>query len=148
MGAQGWWTALALATALWIPPASYMFAIPILALAPVVASMQIFLDAGLPELIKKSRTLTNYLRWLIELRFPDQLGILTREDARGAQLSLVVKNPAIDAKALFDRLCALNVTGDWREPDVIRVAPVPLYNSFEDAFTFAERMATALRVSG
>ena len=121
---------------------------PILALAPVVASMQLFLDAGLPNLMQKSRALTGYLRWLIEQRFAEQLGILTRDEARGAQLSLIVKDPSIDGKALFDRLCELNVTGDWREPDVIRIAPVPLYNSFEDVFTFAERMAVALHDIG
>jgi kynureninase len=55
-----------------------------------------------------------------------------------------VKDKTIDGKALFDRLCELNVTPDWREPDVIRVAPAPLYNSFEDVFEFAERLGRAL----
>jgi kynureninase len=117
---------------------------PILALAPVMASLEIFLEAGLPRLIDKSRSLTNYLRWLIESRYSDRIGILTRDDARGAQLSLVVKDQGISGRAVFDRLCEHNVTGDWREPDVIRVAPAPLYNSFEDAFEFAERLGTAL----
>ncbi len=117
---------------------------PILALAPVMASLEIFLEAGLPRLIEKSRSLTNYLRWLIESRYPDRIGILTRDDARGAQLSLVVEDPNISGKTVFDRLCEFNVTGDWREPDVIRIAPAPLYNSFEDAFEFAERLGLAL----
>jgi len=117
---------------------------PILALAPVIASLEIFLEAGLPRLIEKSRSLTNFMRWLIESRYGDRIGILTRDDARGAQLSLVVKDQGISGKTVFDRLCEHNVTGDWREPDVIRVAPVPLYNSFEDAFEFAERMGSAL----
>ena len=117
---------------------------PILALAPVMASLEIFLEAGLPRLIDKSRSLTNYLRWLIESRYSGRIGILTRDDARGAQLSLVVKDPNISGKTVFDRLCEHNVTGDWREPDVIRVAPAPLYNSFEDAFEFAERLGSAL----
>ena len=117
---------------------------PILALAPVMASLEIFLEAGLPRLIEKSRSLTNYLRWLIESRYTDRIGILTRDDARGAQLSLVVEDPNISGKTVFDRLCEFNVTGDWREPDVIRVAPAPLYNSFEDAFEFAERLGLAL----
>ena len=88
---------------------------PILALAPVMASLEIFLEAGLPRLIDKSRSLTNYLRWLIESRYSDRIGILTRDDARGAQLSLVVKDPNISGKTVFDRLCEHNVTGDWRE---------------------------------
>jgi kynureninase len=118
---------------------------PILALAPVIASLNVFLDAGLPRLIEKSRMLTNYLRWLIEQRFANRIGILTRDEARGAQLSLIVQDPNIDGKTLFDRLCKLNVTGDWREPDVIRVAPAPLYNSFADMHEFAERLELALR---
>ncbi len=117
---------------------------PILALAPVIASLDLFLEAGLPRLIKKSRCLTNYMRWLINRRFPDQIGILTPADARGAQLSLVVQDSNIDGKTLFDRLCKLNVTGDWREPDVIRVAPAPMYNSFADVFEFVERLGLAL----
>ncbi len=117
---------------------------PILALAPVMASLEIFLEAGLPRLIDKSRRLTKYLRWLIESRYSDRIGILTRDDARGAQLSLVVKDQGISGRTVFERLCEHNVTGDWREPDVIRVAPAPLYNSFEDAFEFAERLGSAL----
>jgi kynureninase len=118
---------------------------PILALAPVIASLNVFLEAGLPRLIEKSRTLTNYLRWLIEQRFASRIGILTRDEARGAQLSLIVQGANIDGKTLFDRLCKLNVTGDWREPDVIRVAPAPLYNSFADVREFVERLELALR---
>ncbi len=118
---------------------------PILALAPVIASLDLFLEAGLPRLIEKSRSLTNYMRWLINRRFPDQIGILTPADARGAQLSLVVQDSNIDGKTLFDRLCKLNVTGDWREPDVIRVAPAPMYNSFADVFEFVERLELALK---
>ena len=118
---------------------------PILALAPVIASLDLFLEAGLPRLIEKSRSLTNYLRWLINRRFPERIGILTPADARGAQLSLVVQDSNIDGKTLFDRLCKLNVTGDWREPDVIRVAPAPMYNSFSDVFEFVERLELALK---
>lgn len=118
---------------------------PILALAPVIASLNVFLEAGLPRLIVKSRMLTNYLRWLIVQRFASRIGILTRDEARGAQLSLIVQDPNIDGKTLFDRLCELNVTGDWREPDVIRVAPAPLYNSFSDVHEFVERLELALR---
>ena len=118
---------------------------PILALAPVIASLNVFLDAGLPRLIEKSRMLTNYLRWLIEQRFANRIGILTRDEARGAQLSLIVQDPNIAGKTLFDKLCKLNVTGDWREPDVIRVAPAPLYNNFSDVHEFVERLELALR---
>jgi kynureninase len=69
--------------------------------------------------------------------------MITPADARGSQLSLTVIDRTIDARALFDRLSDLNVTGDWREPDLIRVAPAPLYNSFTDVFDFVERLQEA-----
>ena len=117
---------------------------PILSLAPVVASLSLFQRAGMDALRRKSKLLTGYLRWLVEHRFADQIGIITPANACGCQLSLVVKDKSIDARALFDRLCELNVTGDWRNPDVIRVAPTPMYNSFDDVFEFAERLDQAL----
>jgi kynureninase len=117
---------------------------PILSLAPVIASLEIFQEAGLDALRRKSVLLTGYLRWLIERRFGGRIGILTPPDAQGCQLSLVVEDRAVDARGVFERLVELNVTGDWRHPNVIRVAPAPLYNSFEDAFEFAERLALAL----
>ncbi len=117
---------------------------PILALAPVVASLQIFQEAGLAALRDKADKLTGYMDWLVEKRFGDRISSITPIDARGCQLSLVVKDPSINAKSLFDKLCELNVTGDWREPDVIRFAPVPLYNNFDDVFELAERINLAL----
>ncbi len=117
---------------------------PIFSLAPVIASLRLFQQAGLDRLREKSRALTGYLDWLIETRFGDRIGNITPADARGCQLSLTVKDESIDAQALFDRLCERNVTGDWRNPDVIRVAPAPLYNSFVDVFHFAERLSDAL----
>ncbi len=117
---------------------------PILALAPVVASLQLFQEAGFAAIREKSRKLTGYMDWLVATRYGDRIGNITPEDARGCQLSLMVKDKSIDGKALFDKLGKLNVTPDWREPDVIRVAPVPLYNSFDDVFEFAERLHLAL----
>ncbi len=117
---------------------------PILSLAPVIASLQLFRQAGLEGLRNKSAMLTGYMHWLIETRFGDRIGNITPTDARGCQLSLVVKDASTDARTLFDRLCERNVTGDWRNPDVIRVAPAPLYNSFVDVFDFAERLSDAL----
>jgi kynureninase len=117
---------------------------PILSLAPVVGSLQIFQEVGLAAIREKSKKLTGYLNWLVATRFGDRIGSITPEDARGCQLSLIVKDESINAKGLFDRLCELNVTPDWREPDVIRVAPVPLYNSFDDVYEFVERLGLAL----
>ncbi len=117
---------------------------PILSLAPVLASLDLFHEAGLPRLIEKSQRLTGYLAWLVERRFGGRIDCITPPGERGAQLSLVVSDPAIPGRALFEALGVLNVTGDWREPDVIRVAPAPLYNSFADVFEFAERLELAL----
>ena len=117
---------------------------PILSLAPVVASLEIYRDAGMERLRAKSRSLTGFADWLIAERFSERIGTITPTDERGCQLSLIVRDEAIDAKALFDALCERNVTGDWREPDVIRIAPAPLYNSHVDVFEFAERLGDAL----
>ena len=121
---------------------------PILALAPVAGSLQIFQEAGLAAIREKSEKLTGFMDWLVATRFGDRIGTITPEDARGCQLSLIVKDKSIDAKGLFNKLCKLNVTPDWRQPDVIRVAPVPLYNSFDDVFEFVERLDLALSTLG
>jgi kynureninase len=63
------------------------------------------------------------------------------EEQRGCQLSILMKQ---NGKKVFDRLTRKGVMADWREPDVIRVAPVPLYNSFEDVFRFVELFRTAI----
>lgn len=118
---------------------------PILSLAPVVASLELFREAGLGALRTKSRQLTGYLRWLLGERFAGRIDILTPADAQGCQLSLVVTDGARGPRQVFERLVELNVTGDWRHPNVIRVAPTPLYNSFEDVYEFAERLELAFR---
>lgn len=117
---------------------------PILALAPVIASLQMFQEVGLPALVTKSERLTGYLAWLIEQRFAGRVESITPAASRGCQLSLVVRDGTVDPRAVFDGLCDRNVTGDWREPDVIRVAPAPFYNGFADAFEFAERLEDVL----
>jgi kynureninase len=104
----------------------------------------IFEAAGLYRLIEKSRRLTGYLEWLVRHRCADRVGIITPAGERGCQLSLVVRDPNVDARRLFDRLAELNVIGDWREPDVIRIAPAPLYNSYGDVFECVRRLQQAL----
>ena len=117
---------------------------PVLSFAPVLASLEIFAEAGLSRLIEKSRRLTGYLAWLIEHRFEGSIDIITPDGERGCQLSLIVKNPDADPRRVFRKLTELNVIGDWREPDVIRIAPAPLYNSFGDVFECVERLQIAL----
>jgi kynureninase len=111
---------------------------PILALAPLRVSLEIFRRAGIQRLREKSLALTGYLAWAITREVPQVLDILTPAEPqrRGSQLSLRVKGPRDAGRALFEHLGAQGIVGDWREPDVIRIAPTALYNRFEDAAQF------------
>lgn len=111
---------------------------PILAMAPLRASLELFDRAGLPALRAKSRSLTGYLEALIDARLGDVLEILTPRDPnqRGCQLSLRVQAGRDQGRALFAHLAERGVLGDWREPDVIRISPAPLYNTHADVLRF------------
>ena len=113
---------------------------PILALAPLRVSLELFRRADMFRLREKSRRLTGYLEWLIESQLHDTLEILTpvEPSRRGAQLSLHVRAGRDAGKSLFEYLVVHGVLGDWREPDVMRVAPAPLYNTFADCLRYAE----------
>ena len=113
---------------------------PILALAPLRVSLEIFQRAGIQALREKSRQLTGYLEWLIRTHLDDVLEILTPVDPerRGAQLSVRVRRGRDAGRSLFDHLVAQGVLGDWREPDVMRLSPAPLYNRFEDCLRLAD----------
>ena len=108
---------------------------PILQMAALRASLEIFEEAGMSALTEKSRKLTGYLETLIDHIADERVSIVTPRDPveRGCQLSI-----RIGDRGLHERIIAQGVFADWREPDVIRVAPVPLYNSFADVFRFAE----------
>ncbi len=116
---------------------------PILALAPLRVSLEIFHRAGLGRLRDKSRDLTGWLAQLIQRELGDVLDILTpaAPERRGCQLSLRVQGPRDAGRALFEHLAAQGIVGDWREPDVIRVAPTPLYNRYSDALRFVIAVA-------
>ncbi|GAA0715416.1 kynureninase [Dokdonella soli] len=111
---------------------------PILALAPVRVSLAIFRRAGMTELRRKSETLTAYFDALIREHASDVLDIATPHEAerRGCQLSLRVKGPREAGRSLHDHLHASGIIVDWREPDVIRAAPTPLYNRHIDCLRF------------
>jgi kynureninase len=113
---------------------------PIFALAPLRVSLEIFQRAGLKHLREKSKRLTGYLEWLIRTQLDDVLEILTPSDPerRGAQLSVRVRDGRAAGRSLFEYLVANGVLGDWREPDVMRLSPAPLYNRFEDCFALAD----------
>lgn len=119
---------------------------PVLPGAALLASLEIFQQAGMKNLVKKSVLLTGYLEHL--LKETDATGtrfeILTPEKKteRGCQLSIYMKK---NGKKVFNALTKGGVIADWREPNVIRVAPVPLYNTFEDVYRFAEIFKEALQ---
>jgi kynureninase len=121
--------------------------LPILAAAPLLASLAQFDKVGMPALRAKSLRLTAYLESLLRAQLADSLTILTPTDpeARGCQLSVRLKRSPSEAHKVFDALEADGFVGDWREPDVIRAAPVPLYNTFADAWEFAAALGRALR---
>lgn len=116
---------------------------PILSMAAIRASLDIFDEAGFQKLREKSVRLTNYLEALL-LQLPSgRIKIITPNNPteRGCQLSIAVSDAD---KSLFEQLTQKGVVADWREPDVIRVAPVPLYNCFEDCYRFVEILKTLL----
>ena len=112
---------------------------PVLALAPLRASLDLFDRVGMGALRAKSKRLTGYLEALILEHLADTLQVVTpcEPERRGCQLSLRVAGGHERGRALFDHLAAQGVLGDWREPDVIRVSPAPLYNTHGDVLRFA-----------
>ena len=113
---------------------------PILALAPLRVSLEIFVRAGMSNLREKSLRLTGYLEWLVQTQLANVLQVVTPAEPqrRGAQLSIRVIGGREHGRALFDYLMDHGIIGDWREPDVIRISPAPLYNRFADCLAFAE----------
>lgn len=117
---------------------------PVLAMAPMLSSLSLFVEAGIENLRNKSKKLTGYLELLILSLKDPRIEIITPSDPeqRGCQLSVRVKD---SDKSLYERISGLGAIVDWREPDVIRVAPAPLYNSFLDVFKFYEILKIALK---
>jgi kynureninase len=116
----------------------------ILSMAALRASMEIFNEVGMERLRAKSELLTGYLEFLLGQDHTERFSIITPRNPahRGAQLSMRLSR---GGRAICDTLAAQGVICDWREPDILRVAPVPLYNSFTDIFTFVEKFRAALQ---
>jgi kynureninase len=102
------------------------------------ASLEMFAEAGIENLRAKSELLTGYLEYILN-NFTEHLTVITpkSKEERGCQLSIIVKE---NGKQLFDYLESENIMPDWREPDVIRMSPVPMYNSFEDVFLIGQAL--------
>lgn len=119
---------------------------PILSMAAIRASLDIFKEAGFKMIVEKSKKLTSYFEFLIDTLNDPNIKIITpaRPEERGCQLSIQVKNAN---KKLHSKLTEMGVVSDWREPDVIRCAPVPLYNSFEDVYQLVDKLGRSITAS-
>ena len=119
---------------------------PILAMAAHKASLDLFTEVGMIKLRNKSILLTQYMEFVIHYineNYKSKLEIITPKNIneRGCQLSIIAHG---FGKELFEKLSENHIVVDWREPNVIRAAPVPFYNSFEDVFKFGEVLKNIL----
>jgi len=116
---------------------------PIMALGPLRASLEIFSEAGIERLRAKSRSLTGYMEFLLDQKASPKFSVITPREGhrRGAQLSIRL---AHGGRKICEKLANEGVIGDWREPDTFRVAAVPLYNSYQDVYRFAQRFEAVL----
>jgi kynureninase len=105
--------------------------------------MEIFHEAGMERVRTKSIALTGYLEFLLEDVASPKFEIITpREpERRGAQISIRIPDKG---KTFCEELAGAGVIGDWREPDILRVAPMPLYNSYQDVYEFVRRFSRCL----
>jgi kynureninase len=112
---------------------------PVLSMAAHRASLDIFEEAGMENLVAKGKQLSDYLFFIIdELNAgsgKERIEIITPQDAKGCQVSMLMLEKG---REVFEALKQNGVIADWREPNVIRIAPVPLYNSFEDIYRFGK----------
>ena len=116
---------------------------PILSMAAIKASLDMFDEVGMEILRQKSIKLTGYLEFLLNELNNENIKIITpsNPEERGCQLSIQVKDAD---KSLHQKLIEANIITDWREPDVIRYAPTPLYNTFEDVYRMVEKLKEIL----
>jgi len=119
---------------------------PILEMAAHLASLDIFDKVGMTQIIRKQKKLTQYMEFVIEECIKEEglnFSIITPKEPtqRGAQLSIMLQQ---NGKEIFDSLSEQGIVADWRNPNVIRIAPVPLYNTFEECFRFGEALKTAI----
>jgi kynureninase len=120
---------------------------PILSLAAIRASLDVFQEAGgMASLRAKSERLSGYFEYLLGKECGERIEILTpvQPSQRGCQLSLVIKSQRFSGKQVYEQLEGAGVACDWREPSVIRVAPTPLYNTFEEVFLFVQLLKSLL----
>jgi kynureninase len=120
--------------------------LPVLSLAPYLASVELFAEIGMDALIAKRNTITSYLEFVlheIDREVQGNFEIITPSNPleRGCQLSVFLHG---EGRSLFDYLMKNGVIIDWREPNVIRFAPVPMYTSYEDIYRFGQILKTGI----
>ena len=121
--------------------------LPILSLAPYLASVEMFAEVGMEKLIKKRNQITAYLEFIlheIDKEVDSTFEIITpsNQEERACQLSVFLHG---EGRNLFDYLMSNGVITDWREPNVIRLAPVPLYTSYEDMYNFGQILKQGIK---
>lgn len=117
---------------------------PVFSMAACRAALDIFAEAGMDALVEKSKGLTSYLEYIVgevNKEKNNALEIITPKENRGCQVSIIAHGYG---KPLYNKLIENGVIPDWREPNVIRCAPVPLYNSFEDIYRFGQILREVL----
>jgi kynureninase len=119
---------------------------PILSLAPLSASLALFDEAGMKRLRRKSLALTRYLEWLLERELGGRARMLTPSDPdrRGCHVAIQFAPPPADAAAFVARLRGAGIVADWRKENVLRLAPVPLYNRFRDVYGAVQALKRTL----
>ena len=125
---------------------------PVLSMAAHKAAVDIFDEVGMDKLLKKQKTLSGFLEYIVDEISNTQLNkdegkwleIITPRDwkERGCQVSVIAHG---FSKDLFNKLTDAGVISDWREPNAIRMAPIPLYNSYTDMYQFGEILTNALK---
>ncbi len=120
--------------------------LPILSLAPYLASVELFAEIGMAALIAKRNTITAYLEFVLceidrDVKGNFEIITPTNQAERGCQLSVFLHG---EGRSLFDYLMKNGVIVDWREPNVIRFAPVPMYTSYEDIYRFGQILKTGI----
>ncbi|MFI2743909.1 kynureninase [Zhouia sp. PK063] len=118
--------------------------IPILSVAPYLASLSMFEEVGMEKLLQKQKLITSYLEFILHTISDEVKGdfeIITPKE-RGSQLSVLLHG---EGREVFDYLMKEGVIVDWREPNVIRLAPVPFYSTFEEMFEFGQILKNAIQ---
>jgi kynureninase len=121
--------------------------LPILSLAPYLASVEMFAEVGMDKLIAKRNQITAYLEFILheidkEVKGHFEILTPTNQEERACQLSVFLHG---EGRSLFDYLMKNGVITDWREPNVIRLAPVPLYCSYEDMYHFGQILKAGIQ---